>query len=93
MPGRSSGTACHRIGSNLEGAQVEIAGRARGAPSRIFALGGDHLDLRRDHPVAERGHPHLEAVSELQALGEILAQIEAQPHIVQIDERQQRHAG
>ena len=43
--------------------------------------------------IAERRHPDLEAVADLEALDEILAQVEAQPDIAEVDQREQRHAG
>src|ERR1700760_5058491 len=44
------------IGADREGSKIEITGRARGAPARIFALGRDQLDLDRHDAVAERGN-------------------------------------
>ena len=81
-----------RIGADREGAQVEIAGGAGGAPARIFALGGDQLDLDGDAAVAERRNAHVEAVADFQRLDQILAQIEMDPHVAEIDQRDQRHA-
>src|SRR5271163_4315751 len=82
-----------RIGANRKRAQVEIAGGAGGAPACIFALGGDELDLDGDTPVGERRDAHIEAVADFQRLDQIFAQIEMDPHVVEIDQGYQRHAG
>src|SRR3984957_13673367 len=65
------------IGAHLEGPEVEVAGRARRAPTRIFATRLDKLDLRLDFLVAERGRSH----------------IEPKPDVVEVVEREKRHAG
>src|SRR5262249_59327150 len=44
-----------RVSADRERAQVEIAGGAGRAPARIFALGGDQLDLDGDAAVGGRG--------------------------------------
>ena len=93
MPGRSAGNGRDRIGAHLEGPKVEIAGGPRRAPARIFAARRDDADLGLDLPVAKRRHAHRKPVADLEALDEILAQVEAQPDVVKIDEREQRHAG
>src|SRR5262249_32784891 len=87
------GYLLHRVGADRERAQVEVAGGAGRAPARIFALGGDQPDLDGDAAVAERGNPHAEAVADLQRLHQVLAQIEMDPQVVEIDQRHQRHAG
>src|ERR1700722_5675006 len=81
------------IGAHLEGPEVEVAGRARRAPTRIFATRLDKLDLRLDFLVAERGRSHFEPVADLQPLDQILAQIEPKPDVVEVVEREKRHAG
>src|SRR5215475_543119 len=55
-----------RVGADRKRAQVEIAGGAGGAPARIFALGGDQLDLDGDAAVGERRDAYLETVAHLQ---------------------------
>jgi len=64
MPGRSSDNLVDRIGADREGAKVEIAGGAGGAPARIFALGGDELNLDGDAAVAERRNADVEVVAD-----------------------------
>src|SRR6202042_2463841 len=67
------------IGAYLESPEVEVAGRARRAPTRIFATRLDKLDLRLDFLVAERRRAHFEPVPDLQPLDQILAEIEPKP--------------
>src|ERR1700722_6996103 len=81
------------IGAHLEGPEVEVAGRPSRAPTRIFATRLDKLDLRLDFLVAERGCAHFEPVADLQPLDQILAQIEPKPDVVEVVEREKRHAG
>src|SRR5215831_7617948 len=82
-----------RVGADRERAQVEIAGGAGGAPACIFAFGGDQFDLDGDATVGERRYAYVEAVADLQRFDEILAQIEVDPHVIEIDQGYQRHAG
>src|SRR5262249_53450315 len=82
-----------RVRANLKRAQVEIAGGAGGAPARIFAFGGDQPDLDGDAAVTQRRNSHVEAVADLQRLDQVLAQLEVDPHVVEIDQGHQRHAG
>src|SRR6516162_1111769 len=82
-----------RVGADRERAQVEIAGGAGGAPARVFAFGGDQFDLNGDAAVGERRDAYVEAVADLQRFDEIFAQIEVDPHVVEIDQGYQRHAG
>src|SRR6185436_19728993 len=82
-----------RVGADRERAQVEIAGGTGGAPACIFAFGGDQLDLDGDAPVGERRNAYVEAVADFQRLDQILAQIKVDPHVVEVDQRYQRHAG
>src|SRR5262245_11651797 len=64
-----------RVGADCKCPQVEVAGGARGTPARVFALGGNQLDLDGDFPIAERGNADAKAVADLQRLDEVLAQI------------------
>src|SRR5262249_47768201 len=61
--------------------------------ARVFALGGDQPDLDGDAAVAERRNAHAETVAELERLDQVLSQIEMDPHVVEIDQGHQRHAG
>src|SRR5271156_1723946 len=81
-----------RIGAHLEGPEVEVAGRAGRAPTRIFATRLDKLDLRLDFLVAERGRAHFEPVANLEPLDQILAEIEPKPDVVEVVKRKKRHA-
>src|SRR3984957_9402098 len=81
------------IGAHLEGPEVEVAGRPRRAPTRIFATRLDKLDLRLDFLVPECGRAHLESVADLEPLDQILAEIEPQPDVVEVVQREKRHAG
>src|SRR5262249_18071218 len=82
-----------RVGADREGAQVEIAGRPGRTPACIFALGGDQLNLNGDAAVAQRRCTHPETVTDLQALDQVLAQIEVDPLVAKIDQGDQGHAG
>src|SRR5262249_29393095 len=62
-----------RVSADRERAQVEVTGGTGGAPARIFALGGDQLDLDGDAAVRKRRYPHAEAVTDLQVLDQVLA--------------------
>src|SRR3954462_6188409 len=62
------------IDADRERAQVEIAGRASGAPARIFAFGRDQLYFNGDAAVAERRDTHVEAVANFQRFHQIFAQ-------------------
>src|SRR5262249_54211895 len=73
--------------------QIEIAGGAGGAPARIFAFGGDQPDLDGDAAVTSRRNSHAESVADLQRLDQVLAQVEVDPQVVEIDQGHQRHAG
>src|SRR5262249_30358441 len=81
-----------RVGADRKRPQVEIAGGAGSTPARIFALGGDQLDFNSDAAVAEGWNSNVEAVADFQRLDQILTQIEVDPHVVEIDQRHQRHA-
>src|SRR5262245_12081155 len=82
-----------RVGADRERAQVEITGRPGRAPACIFALGGDQLNLNGDAAVTKRRYTHPEAVTDLQALDQILTQVEVDPQVAKIDQGDQRHAG
>src|ERR1700690_268425 len=58
------GHGLNRIGADRKCPEVEIAGSARGAPARIFALGRNQLDLDRDNPVTERRNMDVELVAD-----------------------------
>src|SRR5262245_13484228 len=64
-----------------------------GAPARILAFGGDPPDLDGNAAVAERRNAHAETVAELERLDQVLAQMEVDPHVGEIDQGHQRHAG
>src|SRR5262249_46565676 len=81
------------VGADREGAQVEIAGRPGSTPACIFALGGNQLDLDGDAAVGERRDMYTEAVTDLQGLDQVLAQVEVDPQVAKIDQGDQRHAG
>src|ERR1700742_2609714 len=81
-----------RIGADRKCPEIEIAGRTRGAPTRIFAFGRDQLDFHRDHPVTQRGNMDIELVAYLQTLDQILTQIEVDPDILQVDQGHERYA-
>src|SRR5262249_34391757 len=70
-----------RVGTDREGAQVEIAGRPGRTPACIFALGGDQLDLDGDAAIGERRYTHIEAVTDLQGLDQVLSKIEVNPQV------------
>src|SRR6202020_3039820 len=78
------------ISAHQEGPEVEVAGRARRAPTRIFATRLDKLDLRLDFLVAERGRSHFEPVADLQPLDPILAPIVPKPDVLEVVEREKR---
>ena len=80
-------------GTDFEGAQVEIAGRPRRPPGRVLPLDVDHRDAHGNDFRAHRRHDHLERVAHPQATEQILAQIEREPEIVHVDQREQRRAG
>ena len=83
-----------RIGADLEGAEVEIAARARRAPAGVFALGADHAHLQRDDAIVQAPAPARSILdAHLEVAQQVLAQIELHPHVVQIDQRDQRDAG
>src|SRR5262249_58055667 len=71
-----------RVSADRERAQVEIAGRTRGAPARILALGGDQPDFDRDAAVTERRDADVEAITDLRRIDHILAQIEMCPAFI-----------
>src|SRR5262249_18696735 len=75
-----------RIGANRESPKVEIAGRPGGTPARVFALGGNQLNLDSDTPIAKRRYTHTEAVADLQLLDEIFAKVEVDPKVAQVDQ-------
>src|SRR4029077_15026607 len=77
--GTQFGNLVEGIGPDRECPQVEIAGGTRGAPARIFALGGNELDLDGDAAVAERRNAHVETIADLERLDQILPQIEVNP--------------
>src|SRR6185312_13019131 len=81
-----------RVGADRERAQVEIAGGAGGAPACIFAFGSDEFHLDRYTAVGARWDAYVEAIADFQRLDQVLAQIEVDPHVVEIDQRHQRHA-
>src|SRR6202035_1884532 len=81
-----------RIGADRERPQVEIARSTRGSPARIFALGCNQLDLDRDAAVGEGRNTDVETVADLQSLDEILAKIEMNTDVGQIDQGDERHA-
>jgi hypothetical protein len=81
------------VSADLEGAQVEVAGRAGRAPAGILATRGDLAYLDGDGLVAQGRRAHVEAVANLEVLHEVFAQVEAQPDVAEIDQRQQRYAG
>ena len=64
-----------------------------GAPARIFALGCNELHLNGDATVVKRRNAHVEAIANFQRPDQVLAQVEVDPQVVEIDQRDQRHAG
>src|ERR1700722_3138816 len=86
------GYRLHRVGPDRKRPQVEIARSTRGPPARIFTLGRNKLDLDRDTALIERRNPDIESVADLQVLDEVLAKIEVDPDVGQIDQGNQRHA-
>src|ERR1700722_16184386 len=80
----SRGEGRNGIGAHLEGPEVEVAGRPRRAPSRIFAARLDKLDLGLDFLVPERWRTHFEPVADLEPLDQIFAQIEPQPDVIEV---------
>src|SRR6516165_5795954 len=81
-----------RVGAYRERSQVKVSGGADGLPACIFALRRDLLDLYEDAPIAERWNANAEAIADLERPGQIFAQIEVDPHVVQIDQCHQCHA-
>src|SRR5258708_8528056 len=75
-----------RISADREGAKVEVAGGAGGAPTRIFSLGGDQLDLDCDAAVTECRNADVEAVANLERLYQVLAQVQVDPEVAKIDQ-------
>src|SRR5256885_1271583 len=59
------GNGFDRIGADLEGPEVEVAGGPRGAPAGIFAPGGDPAHNDGDGPVAQGRDAHIEAIADL----------------------------
>src|SRR5262249_25467744 len=91
-PRSQFGHRLDRVGADRKRAKIEIAGRTRGPPARIFTLGCNQLDLDCDTAVIESRNTDIEPVADLQALDEILAKIEVDPDVVQIDQGHERHA-
>ena len=60
------------------------------AYSPLVAISLTSTVMRRSR---ERRNAHVEAVADLQRLDQILAQVEVDPEVVEIDQRHQRHAG
>src|SRR5262245_10177402 len=83
----------HRIGSDRECSEVEIASGTGGAPACIFALGRDEFDLHEDAAIGQRRNAHAEAVALLQRLDQVLTQVEVDPKVAEIDQAHQRYAG
>src|SRR5262252_7166164 len=81
-----------RVRADRERAQVEIASGAGGAPARILALGSDELDLGGNVTIAERRNAHADAITDLQRLYQVLAHVEVDPQVVEINQGYQRYA-
>src|SRR5712672_1771440 len=92
-PARSQlGYRLDRIGADRKRPQVEIARSARGPPARIFALGCNKFEFDRDTAVSESRNADIKSIADLQALDEILAKIEMNPDVGQIDQGNQLYA-
>src|SRR5215831_8975280 len=81
-----------RVRPDREGAQIEIASGPGCTPARILALGGDERDLGGNATIAERGNAHPDAITDLQRLHQVLAQVEVDPQVVEINQSHQRYA-
>src|SRR5262245_62389022 len=79
-----------RVRPDRERAQIEIASGPGGAPARILALGSDELDLGSNAAIAKRRNAHADAIADLQGLYQILAQVEVDPHVIEINQSHQR---
>src|SRR5215471_7889231 len=75
-----------RAGAHLEGLDIVPARLARGAPGRVLALGTDVVDGESDIPTAERGHPPGDLRIDLDCRELVFAQVEYDPHVVEIDQ-------
>src|ERR1700722_16862848 len=92
-PRSQLGHRLDRVGADRKRPQVEIACSASGPPTRIFALGRNELDLDRDRAFSESRNTDIKSIADLQVLHEILAKIEMNPDVGQIDQGNQRYAG
>src|ERR1700722_19306965 len=90
-PRSQFGHRLDRIGADRKRPQVEIARSTRGPPARIFALGCNKLDLDRDTALIESRNTDIKSIADLQALDEILAKVEVDPDVGQIDQGYEWH--
>src|SRR5258708_7298257 len=74
----------------FEGAEIEIAGSARGPPCGVLPLHIDHGDPDRNNLRLQSRHGQVEFVADLQPAEQILAQVECEPQVLQVDHREQR---
>ena len=79
--------------ADLKGPQIEIAGRPRRAPGCILSLNIDHGHAHRYDLRLERGNGDVERIADLQSAKQILPQVESEPDILGVDQREQRCAG
>src|SRR4029453_10975824 len=79
-------------GPNPEGAPVGAARLARGAPRRERAQGGDVVDLEHLGPGAERGNDGGQRIADLESGEPVLAQVDGDPLIREIDDGDDRQA-
>src|SRR6267378_2219958 len=91
-PRSQLGHRLDRVGADRKRPQVEIARSTRGPPARIFALGCNKLDLDRDTAVIKGRNTDIKSIADLQTLDEILAKIEMNPDVGQIDQGNERYA-
>src|SRR6202020_287978 len=81
-----------RVSADRKCPQVEVPCSARGTPARIFALGCNESDFDCDAAVTEGRKTNVESIADFQRFHQILAKIEVNPDVGQIDQRDERHA-
>src|SRR3981189_123494 len=79
--------------ANLEGTQIKIAGGSCGTPRRVLSLNIDHGHAHRDDLGLQRGQGDIKGISDLQPAEQILPQIEGEPDMFGVEQREQRRTG
>src|SRR5271165_4396002 len=78
------------VSAHRKSTQIKIASRTCCAPACVFPVRGNEFDGGSDEPVSKRRNMHLKLIAYLESLYEVLAEIESQEHIVQIDQGEKR---